>query len=654
MGDTAKLPTVNAPGIQENSQIVLRAIHVTIQFQFQREREARMKLRWNAAATAILAACLIVSFSDVSGQTPQTTKHTAARRAKVPQGPSVQEQIDTLRQQMQSQIDSLKSDLATKDTELQQAKQAAADAQAAAAKAEADATAQQQAFTENSQAVSTLQSTVTDLKANQASLADTVSTETTSIKQQIMNPDAIYFKGVTLSPTGSFLAAETVDRTAATGGDINTPFTGVPLQNSQAYQLSEFFGSGRQSRAALKATGKLSSVTLTGYYEADWLSSGTTSNNNQSNSYTLRQRQLWGDAKTSSGWDFSGGQGWSLVTETTQGLTRGTEILPSTIDAQYEAGFVWTRQESFRMTKDFGKSFFMGASIENAETLNPGGQNTPSNYLFGSTGTNGGLYNTTANYSFNYTPDFVVKIAAQPGWGHWELFGIERNFRDRIYPCATVSSTCTVPTTATPYNSTAIGAGIGGGFRAPLAGKYASIGLKGLWGQGVGRYGSSTIDDITLRPDATISPIHGFSALSTLELNPAGRFMAYFNYGGDELDRDYVLSTVGATTTQVGYGTRSTNMSGCLVEPTTPTAGATGAAPTAPSNCGGSTKDVQEFTAGYWWNIIAGAKGRLRQGIQYSLIRRDIWSGAGGTANPGNGAHGDDNMIFTSLRYYLP
>ena len=43
----------------------------------------------------------------------------------------------------------------------------------------------------------------------------------------------------------------------ATGGDINTAFTGVPLANSQAAQLSEFYGSGRQSRVALKAIGKL-------------------------------------------------------------------------------------------------------------------------------------------------------------------------------------------------------------------------------------------------------------------------------------------------------------------------------------------------------------------------------------------------------------
>ena len=52
-------------------------------------------------------------------------------------------------------------------------------------------------------------------------------------------------------------------------------------------------GSGRQSRIALKAEGKLDNVTMTAYYEMDWLSSGTTSNNNQSNSYTVRQRQIW-------------------------------------------------------------------------------------------------------------------------------------------------------------------------------------------------------------------------------------------------------------------------------------------------------------------------------------------------------------------------
>ena len=155
---------------------------------------------------------------------------------------------------------------------------------------------------------------------------------------------------------------------------------------------------------------------------------------------------------------------------------------------------------------------------------------------------------------------------------------------------------------------------------------------------------------MTLRPSGAFSPIHGFSALSTLEISPTPNFTTYFNWGLDYLDRDYVLNG----TTQVGYGTRSVNMSGCLVEPTAVTAGATGAAPVAPASCGANTKDISEFTGGYWWNIKNGPKGRLRQGIQYSLFDRTLWSGAGGTANPGNGAHGYDSMVFTSLRYYLP
>ncbi len=105
----------------------------------------------------------------------------------------------------------------------------------------------------------------------------------------------------------------------------------------------------------------------------------------------------------------------------------------------------------------------------------------------------------------------------------------------------------------------------------------------------------------------------------------------------------------------MGYGTRSQAMSGCEVEPNPGNGGVNqAAAPIAPGSCGGSIKDVQEFTTGYWFNLINGPKGRLRQGIQYSWMRRDLWSGAGGTANPSNGAHGYDNMVFTSLRYYLP
>ncbi|MGD1064657.1 MAG: hypothetical protein ABR860_15465 [Terracidiphilus sp.] len=622
-----------------------------------------MKRTLYAAAAAILAASLVVAHAQTSS-TPSTShsapaakKHAPVKKPAAPPAPSVADQIQALRTEMQTQIDSLRSDLSAKDAQLRQAQQDAADARAAANKAEADAQAQQQTFTQNTDAVTTLQSTVSDLKTNQLSLATTVSDETTTLKKAIGSPDAINYKGVTISPAGSFIEAATVWRQDATGDDINTGASSVPLQNADGAGMSEFFGSARQSRVALKFSGKIASMTMTGYYEADWLSSGTTSNNNQSNSYTMRQRELWADAKTTSGWDFSGGTGWSLTAETASGLTRGTQILPATIDAQYDAGFVWARQESFRVVKNIGTKAWAGMSVENPQLLNPAGSGIPSNYITSVTGTGGGLYDNQANYSLNIAPDLVAKLAVEPGWGHWEAFGIGRFFRDRIYP-----------TTGSPYNDMEPAGGIGGGFRGPFANKKLTIGLKGLYGVGVGRYGNSTIADATVRPNGILEPLKAFSALSTVEANPTPRLNVYLNYGGDYVYRDFVVSgTNSGGNTYAGYGVGGPSlgtsianapaMTGCLTEAqlSGSNGGGTGNQ-TAPANCGGNTKDVTEFVAGYWYNIYSGPKGRLRQGITYENIRRDIWSGNGGTAaqNPGGGAHGDDNMFFTSFRYYLP
>ncbi len=377
----------------------------------------------------------------------------------------------------------------------------------------------------------------------------------------------------------------------------------------------------------------------------DWLGTGITSNNNQSNSYVVRQRQLWGSVAMNSGWIFSAGQMWSLVTETTNGELNGTEILPSTIDPEYTAGFNWTRQYGLRVVKDMNNKFWLGASLENAETLNPAGSDLPTNELIGSAGNSGGLYNPTANYSFNRAPDLVAKAVFEPGFGHYEVFGLGRFFRDRIYP----NAGATTPSAAGAYNDTTVAGGIGGGARVMPFDKKVTIGLKGLWGQGVGRYGSSTIADITLHPDAQIAPLRGFSALATLELNPTKRLNIWSNYGGDYIGRRYFGSE--------GYGSPLTDMSGCNVEPTPGTStvnGAVGFSPSTPAHCGGNNKDVQELSLGYWFNFYAGSKGKLRQGIQYSRFERDIWSGDGGTTNPGGGAKGIDNAFWTSLRYYLP
>jgi hypothetical protein len=617
----------------------------------------------------VMATCVLVSaMATAQAQTTApsgdatgngTVRHRAARKV-TPKRPSVETQIQQLREDMESQINQLKQQLTDSNAQLQAAQQQAAAANAAAAQAQQQAQQQQQQTSDNASAVSNLQGAVGDLKTNSTSLASSIQETQTNLTKKIEHPDEIHFKGITLSPTGSFIEAATVWRSAAIGGDINTQFTGIPLANSNAAQLSEFYGTGRQSRIALKAIGKIPSMTMTGYYEADWLGTGITSNNNQSNSYVFRQRQIWAQAKLNSGWQFTGGQMWTLATETTHGLDNGTEILPAVIDPQYVAGFVWARQYGFRVTKDFGDKFWIGASAENAETLNPAGSSLPTNLLIGSDGNNGGLYNVTANYSFNLAPDMIAKIAVEPRWGHFEVFGIARFFRDRIYPNSTtttttvngVTTTTTVPNSIGAYNDSTVGGGIGGSGRTTLLNKKLTIGLKGLWGDGTGRYGSSTIADITLRPNAQIAPLHNWDALGTIEANPTKRMMVYLNYGGDYVGRRYFG--------RVGYGSPLTNMSGCNVEPGPSTAanpgfgGGTGFTPSTPANCGNQTKDVQELATGYWYDFYRGPMGRMRQGAQYSYFQRNIWSGAGGTTNPGGGANGTDNVFETSFRYYLP
>ena len=70
-----------------------------------------MNLKLRAAVATILAASLISTYAYASDATPPAKKHRAAK----PKGPTLEEQIEALRQQLQGQqgqIDSLKSTVA--------------------------------------------------------------------------------------------------------------------------------------------------------------------------------------------------------------------------------------------------------------------------------------------------------------------------------------------------------------------------------------------------------------------------------------------------------------------------------------------------------------------------------------------------------------
>ncbi len=156
------------------------------------------------------------------------------------------------------------------------------------------------------QAVTELKGDVTDLKTNMASTVVTLQETQKTISE---SPLALHVKGITITP-GGFLAAETVWRNRALASDVNTPFNALTMPGASASKMSEFFGSGRQSRVSMLAEGRLKSAKVSGFVEGDFLSAGTTSNNNQSNSYTFRQRQAWGQAAFDNGWTFTGGQMW--------------------------------------------------------------------------------------------------------------------------------------------------------------------------------------------------------------------------------------------------------------------------------------------------------------------------------------------------------
>ncbi|MGA9667793.1 MAG: hypothetical protein WBQ94_01215 [Terracidiphilus sp.] len=704
-----------------------------------------MNFKLTTAAAAILTVTLAASVA-YAQDAPAPKKHAVAKKAKTPPAPSVADQIQELRQALEAQgnkINSLQTDLSNKDVQLRKAEETAAEAKAEAAKAVAASSAQQQALVDNTAAVTTLQTTVTDLKGNEVSLATTVSDETAKVKKSIENPTNLHFKGITITPYG-FFNGESTFRTHATGGEEATPWSSIPYEGADSYSMSEMNLTGRQSRVGFIAEGKVKWGTLRATFEGDFLGVGTTSNDNQSTSYIFRQRIASAEAETNNHWTFSGGQGWSLSAENKVGITTAAAnvALPVQIDPNYVAGLVWARMGFFRFTKSFPKASF-AISAENPQLLYTAtlAGNTPY-AVVGSAGLSASLLNQAisacspatsivnytnqkqtdsagniidvavpvyktvnscanlANISFNDAPDMLIKAAFDPGFGHYEVFGIGRLFHETIYPGETTNSNlyggnkdivtgaAVAPalTTAGAFSNKVTLGGIGGSMRVPVIKDKFSFGAKGLFGPGVGHFGTSTLSDATTNAWGGLEPIHNLSGLLSAEVTPNPRLMLYLYYGGDYAGREdeaysgattlaaptaQFCTTAGACTTTptaaqiaaggtwgahwgapsaaaVGYGSRLLSNSACNVI-ANPGYNGSSTGYYGGGSCGAQTRDVQEVTGGYWYDIYKGDRGRLRQGFQYGYAVREAWSGASGI-----GAKGIENMVFTSLRYYLP
>ncbi len=424
---------------------------------------------------------------------------------------------------------------------------------------------------------------------------------------------------------GGYLEAAGIWRSRNSAADIASAYNGIPWHNQPASHMSEFHQTERQSRLAFLAEGMLTHwLEADAYVETDFQGSGSSSNSRQSNSYVLRARVVYGELKDrEDGWYLLGGQSWSLITLFNKGMLARDEQTPMVIEAQYVPGFNWTRNSQFRVVKTFGKEerYAAGLSIENPSSV-PAGVSPCSNSANHCTttdrltGTN--VNNPSTYYTTDPAPDLIAKVAADPGWGHYELTGVMRFFRDRT------------STLGGGSNHTRIAGGGGGGMVLPLIDKKLYFQASGLVGTGLGRYGTSNMPDYTYGRNGAVTPLPEANLLIGLYGNPLKNLKLYSYAGAETVLSRRAFDEDG---NHYGYGNRGFDMRGCSTELAT--------------NCAasGNIRTVAQATGGFWYTAAKGDYGTLLVGGQYAHTHVQAFSGIGGKPKS------DADMVLMSLRY---
>src|SRR5579862_7302855 len=192
-----------------------------------------------------------------------------------------------------------------------------------------------------------------DLQARQSAAQSTPPAPSPASTPAAEAKDASIQAGPVKLTFGGFTELASVYRNRTEYADVGSlPFSQLPLPNAENYYPSEFRESARQSRFSFLAQGEPWNGAKAEYYmETDFLGAGVTANSRESNSYNLRMRVFYADFITDSGFYLLAGQSWSLATLYKKGLLARDEDVPSTIDAQYTAGFNWTRNPQIRAVK---------------------------------------------------------------------------------------------------------------------------------------------------------------------------------------------------------------------------------------------------------------------------------------------------------------
>jgi hypothetical protein len=403
------------------------------------------------------------------------------------------------------------------------------------------------------------------------------------------------------------------DKNAASSMGSN--FGSIPYNNVANGNLSEFHFSQQNSRIGFRIDGDWKGTHFIGYNEFDFNgTSGSTALAVSNGAIVPRLRLFWADVRKGKV-EFLAGQSWSMLTPNRNGISAlpGDLFFTQVIDINYVAGLTWTRQPGLRVLIHPNKNVTFGFSAEQ-----------PDQYIGGSAGGSGitlptslaGLGSTQLDAAGNisgasylaqpgYTPDLIAKLAFDLPRFHFEVGGIESNFKTTSLAAPFVSHTTQ-------------GAGLLVGFNVALL-KNVRLLSSNFYSDGEGRYLFGQAPDLIVRADGSLSAVHAASTLDGVEATIKNTLL-YAYYGGIYIGRNTALD--GAT--KIGYGYSGSPNS--------------------------QNRVINEFTFGFnqtmWRNPRYGAINVMGQ---YEYLMREPWFVAAGAPKATH-----DNTIYFNIRYTLP
>jgi hypothetical protein len=527
-------------------------------------------------------------------------------------------EIEELRQTLQSQqeqLQLLKEELAKRDRQIDEAREAAAAANARAAEASTKAVEAANSSAEAKTTAATLNTTVSHLKASNDALKTAVSAEPAQAQMAgEASPLQLHVGDASITPIG-FADFTGVWRSRDGGSGIGTNFAGIPYGTASSFaaNMNEFRFSMQNSRIGFRVDADVKGSHVIGYMESDFLGNNPGNVAVSSNSNTMRSRLYWVDLRKGA-WEVLGGQTWSLATPNRSGVSPlpGDIFFSDNMDVNYQLGMVWGRIPEFRVAYHFpeDKAAFavaLDSPEQYAGGTNGSGAFTPPAALAGAYVGNELNNGGTTLAVPNRAPDVIAKFVVDPSRRlHGEVGGIARFFQ--LYN----------PLTATKFSATG-----GGGFVNLDVAVFKGLRLltHNFYSDGGGRYIFGQAPDLIAHADGSPSLVHASSTVDGFEFTHVNStFFGY--YGLVYIGRNVTLDANG--TTNIGWG-----YSG------------------APS---GQNRSIQEGTVGFIQNFWKDARyGTLGLIGQYSYLTRDPWSIA--TGAPKN-AHA--SMAWIDLRYTLP